>query len=68
MDVLRQKKPISKGEQIKYYQDFVNLNPFGIKTIRVHTGRFKNQKAKSGYDAIYHKNDLSYLNTVLGIF
>jgi len=48
-------------------KDFVNLNPLGMKTIRVHTGRFKNQNAKEGFDAIHSINDLSELNNVLGI-
>ena len=48
-------------------KDFVQLNLLGVKTIRVHTGRFFKQKAKEGFDAIYHINDLSELNLVLGI-
>jgi len=48
-------------------KDFVNLNPLGVKTIRVNTGRFKNQKAKDGYDANIKINDLSQLHIVLGI-
>ena len=48
-------------------KDFVNLNPLGVKTIRVHTGRLKDQKAKKGYDANYHINSLSELHHVLGI-
>ncbi|MBT7901782.1 MAG: HAD family hydrolase [Candidatus Marinimicrobia bacterium] len=48
-------------------KDFVNLNPLGVKTIRVLTGRFKNQKSKKGYDAIFHINNLSELLPLLGI-
>lgn len=48
-------------------KDFVNLNPLGVKTVRVHTGRFQNRKAKYGYDAISHINNLSELIPVLGI-
>jgi|TARA_B100001964_G_scaffold230825_1_gene284747 putative hydrolase of the HAD superfamily len=48
-------------------KDFVNLNPLGIKTVRVLTGRFKDQKANSGYDAIFCINNLSELLPVLGI-
>ena len=48
-------------------KDFVNLNPLGVKTIRVNTGRFKNQKAKDGYAANIQINDLSQLHIVLGI-
>ena len=48
-------------------KDFVQLNLLGVKTIRVHTGRFFTQKAKEGFDATYHINDLSELNLVLGI-
>jgi putative hydrolase of the HAD superfamily len=32
-------------------KDFVNLNPLGVKTIRVNTGVYRNVKAKPGYDA-----------------
>ena len=48
-------------------KDFVQLNSLGVRTIRVHTGRFIKQKAKEGFDANYHINDLSELNLVLGI-
>ena len=46
-------------------KDFVNLNPLGVKTVRTHTGRFKDHKAKSGYDAVCHINNLAELQTVL---
>ena len=60
----------SKWNELAYIgdnpnKDFVHLNPLGVKTVRVHTGRFKNQKAKKGYDAIYHIQNLSELNNVL---
>ena len=48
-------------------KDFVNLNPLVMKTIRVHTGLFINQKAKEGCDAINHISDLSYFEKILGI-
>jgi putative hydrolase of the HAD superfamily len=48
-------------------KDFYRLNPLGVKTIRVQTGRFKGQKAKDGYEAVSHINNLSELLTVLGI-
>ena len=48
-------------------KDFVNLNPLVMKKIRVHTGLFKNRKAKEGCDAINYINDLSYFEKILGI-
>jgi len=48
-------------------KDFVNLNPLGVETVRVLTGRFKKQKAKKGYDANFHINNLAELLPVLGI-
>ena len=48
-------------------KDFVNLNPLGVKTVRVLTGRFKSQKAKKSYDANFQINNLSELLPVLGI-
>jgi len=48
-------------------KDFVNLNPLGVETVRVLTGRFKDQKAKDGYDAIFRIKNLSALLPVLGI-
>jgi len=48
-------------------KDFYRLNPLGVKTIRVQTGRFKGQKAKDGYEAVSHINNLSELLPVLGI-
>jgi len=48
-------------------KDFVNLNPLGVKTVRVLTGCYKDQKVKDGYDAISRINNLSKLLPVLGI-
>lgn len=48
-------------------KDFVNINPLGIKTIRVLTGRYGSEKAKKGYDARIKINNLSELAHVLGI-
>ena len=48
-------------------KDFVNLNPLGVKTVRVLTGRFKSQKAKKSYDANFQINNLSELLPLLGI-
>ena len=48
-------------------KDFVNLNPLGVKTVRVLTGRFKSQKAKKSYDAKFQIDNLSELLPVLGI-
>ena len=48
-------------------KDFVNLNPLGVKTVRVLTGRFKKQKAKRSHDANFHINNLSELLPLLNI-
>lgn len=46
-------------------KDFVNLNIERTKTVRVHTGRHKNIKAKFGFDAAFHINDLGGLKPLL---
>ena len=68
-NVIRRKEKC-KWAQLVYIaddpnKDFVNLNPLGVKTVRVLTGRFKKQKAKSSYDANFHINDLSDLLPLL---
>jgi len=47
-------------------KDFVNLNPLGVKTVRVFTGHFKDQKVKDSYDAIFFINNLSKLLPLIG--
>jgi len=48
-------------------KDFVNLNKKNVLTIRVKTGRFKNQDAKNGFEAKIILNDLSELISKLKI-
>jgi putative hydrolase of the HAD superfamily len=45
-------------------KDFVNLNPLGVRTIRVLTGEHRFAKAMPGFDAEHVIEDLTHLPTV----
>lgn len=46
-------------------KDFVNLNPLGVKTVRVSTGVHRNVEAMPGYDAHYSIANLAQLPDIL---
>jgi putative hydrolase of the HAD superfamily len=46
-------------------KDFVNLNKIGAQTVRVLTGRHRNDPAKKGYEA---KHRIRNLNSLLNVF
>lgn len=47
-------------------KDFVNLNKLGVKTVRVHSGRYAHVKSIHGYNAKYNIESIS--NFSLNIF
>ena len=47
------------------YKDFVNLNPLGVLTVRVHTGAYRKVSVDSAYDAKYSIKSLADLTQVL---
>ncbi len=46
-------------------KDFVNLNPLGMRTIRVLTGEYRTVVAKPGYDAKIHIQGIADLSATL---
>lgn len=48
-------------------KDFVNLNPLGVRTVRVLTGVHRNVSAKPGYDAFHTITSLEQLPKLLKI-
>ncbi|SEI86595.1 putative hydrolase of the HAD superfamily [Allopseudospirillum japonicum] len=48
-------------------KDFVNLNPLGVTTVRIHRGMYCQQVAKPGYDARFHIETLDSLTEVLNV-
>lgn len=46
-------------------KDFVNLNPLGVRTVRVLTGSYKDAHVPDHFDAVYSIPDLTKFNALL---